>query len=262
MTGNCSVTILFDLDDTLVVEEASAEAAFRATCRLAHEQTGVDPETMYTSIRESCRTFWRNSPARPYCLSVGISSWEGLWAQFHGDDDNLRILSEWAPTYRSDSWREALHRCGCERDDAIVEELSETYVRERRMRHIVYDDVLPVLTYCRQKHRLGLLTNGTPDLQRAKLEGSGLGSFFDSVVVSGEVGFGKPDVRIFELALERLGGSAASTIMIGNSLQTDVEPAMKVGMTGVWVNRERKARDASVVPDFEVMSLVELEAIL
>jgi len=252
-------TLIFDLDDTLVIEEASAEAAFRATCGFASEKSGVNPDQLYANIRESCRAFWHDSPARSYCLNVGISSWEGLWAEFCGDDENLQILAEWAPSYRKKSWEEALRRCGREGDETFARELGEKYVRERRKRHVVYDDVLPVLKHLKQNRRLGLLTNGSPDLQRAKLEGSGFADYFDTVIVSGEVGFGKPDTRIFELMLDRLNATPDSAAMIGNSLKSDVAPALELGLMAVWVNREGKTRDNAIVPSAEVSDFAELE---
>ena len=254
-------TLFFDMDDTLVVEEASAEAALLAACRFASEKAGVDPQTLYASIRESCRSFWHGSPARSYCLDVGISSWEGLWASFDGNDENLRIVAGWAPVYRRNSWREALRRCGCEADGVFAEEVADRYVEERRKLHVVYDDVVPILDRLKQDHSLGLLSNGAPDLQRRKLEGSGLARYFDAVVISGEVGLGKPDPRIFELALDRLGATADASAMIGNSLKSDIAPAMAIGMMAVWVNRERKPRSESVVPSVEVTDLKELTKI-
>jgi putative hydrolase of the HAD superfamily len=251
-------TLIFDMDDTLIVEEASAQAAFLAACRFANEKVGVDTRALCNSIRESCRTLWHGSPARPYCLDVGISSWEGLWACFTGDDENLRTLAAWAPTYRRNSWQDALRRCGHEDDDVFAEELADRYVQERRKLHVVYDDVVPVLEHLRNHHRIGLLTNGAPDLQRRKLAESGLAGYFNAVVVSGEVGFGKPDPRIFRLMLDTLNASAEASAMIGNSLKSDVAPAAAIGMMTVWVNREHKAGSEATLPDAEVAGLTEL----
>ncbi|MBX7254825.1 MAG: HAD family hydrolase [Candidatus Hydrogenedentes bacterium] len=255
-------TLVFDLDDTLVVEEQSAEAAFRATCALAHKRAEVNPETLHKSIRQCCRELWHQSPARSYCIDVGISSWEGLWAEFHGDSESLRTLSEWKQTYRQQSWLGALQRCGVPRNDALATELAETFVRERRRRHVVYPDVLPTLQSLKQRYRLGLLTNGAPDLQKAKLENSGLAPMFDATLISGDIGIGKPNVRVFELILDQLGGRTATSVMIGNSLKSDVLPAMRMGMKGIWLNRERTVRDDSIAPHIEVNSLVELRALL
>jgi len=89
--------LVFDLDDTLVVEEASAEAALLQTCEIARLRHGIEPRELYASIRQACRRLWRQAPVRAYCIDIGVSSWEALWARFEGDDENLRILSDWAP---------------------------------------------------------------------------------------------------------------------------------------------------------------------
>ena len=92
--------LIFDLDDTLVVEQASAEAAFIETCELVKIKYGINPHKLHNTVRDSCRKIWHQSPARQYCLDIGISSWEGLWAKFIGKNSELQILQKWAPTYR------------------------------------------------------------------------------------------------------------------------------------------------------------------
>jgi FMN phosphatase YigB (HAD superfamily) len=110
---------------------------------------------------------------------------------------------------------------------------------------------------CRHESILGRAA----DLQRAKLEGSGLGIFFDTIVISGEVGFGKPDPRIFKLALARLDTKPEAAVMVGNSLKSDMSPAMEIGMMAIWVNREGKDGDKSIVPNAEVADLTKLKDI-
>lgn len=220
---------------------------------------GVDAQQLYVAARSACRALWHEAPGREYCLRVGISSWEGLWAEFKGEDKNLRLLRQWSQTYRDTSWYNALLECGL--DDAdLASELGSMYVTERRARHVVYDDVVPALERLSQAHRLGLLTNGCPDLQRRKLDASGLCRFFDDVVISGEVGIGKPDTRVFELLLSRMHSSPSDSLMVGNSLRSDIEPANAIGMTSVWVNRAAKPNDGVVRPDIEVTSLAELRS--
>jgi putative hydrolase of the HAD superfamily len=143
----------------------------------------------------------------------------------------------------------------------VVKELSEKYIQERQHRHVVYEDVVPTLRYLKENYRLGLLTNGAPDLQRTKLDASGLADFFDAVIISGEVGIGKPDPRIFELALDQLGAAAHTTAMIGNSLRSDVAPALELHLMTIWVNREVKHRDDTIIPNAEVSNLTELKDI-
>jgi len=254
-------TLIFDLDDTLVVEQESAKAAIIETAELAQAKYGLDPHEMHTTLRETCREIWYEFPSHPYCKRVGISSWEGLWAEFTGPGKNLKALRDWAPTYRYESWRTSLSRHGID-DPDLAAELAETFPRLRRCRHEVYPDTMDALKRFSQGYALGLLTNGTPDLQRRKMEGAGVAAYFDQILISGDIGFRKPDKRVFETILTRLNAGPETSLMIGNSLTSDVQGAQGIGMRTVWINRSGKARDDSVVPDWEIASLEELDTIL
>jgi putative hydrolase of the HAD superfamily len=253
--------LVFDMDDTLVIEEASAADAFLETCRLAEERFGINAKELHAIIREACRKLWHESPARAYCLEIGISSWEGLWARFEGDDPNLKILREWGPSYRLDSWHNSLRKCGID-DIEFATQLANAFVINRRKRHVLYDDVELCLDEFSKLYRLGLLSNGAPDLQREKIEGTGIGRYFAEVVISGEVGYGKPDRRIYELILSRLGVRPERAMMMGNSLKSDIKGAQAIGMKTAWLNRNGILHDDSIVPDLEAPNLRELRMAL
>lgn len=89
---------MFDLDETLVVEEPAAVTAFEATAQLAASRYDVDAEPLAVAARARARELWYATPVHPYCLRVGISSSEGLWCRFEGDETNARWLREWSPT--------------------------------------------------------------------------------------------------------------------------------------------------------------------
>jgi len=250
--------LIFDLDDTLVVEKASAEAAFLQTCELARQRYGIDPAALHATLRRTCRSIWHNSPARAYCVEIGISSWEGLWGRFHGRDENLQILRAWGPRYRLESWLQTLREHGVD-DEAFATELAETFPTHRRELHVVYEDVRPTLEYFGRSHRLGLLTNGASDLQREKIEGAGIARYFDDIVISGDVGVGKPNPRIYEIMLSRLNATPHQAVMIGNSLTSDVAGPQRVGMKAVWVNRAGHAPSDGIAPDLEVSNLNEFQ---
>lgn len=254
-------SLVFDLDDTLVVEEASADDALLQTCALAEERYGIPATNLRATVRQTCRELWHASPARAYCVAVGISSWEGLWAKFTGDGAELQRLRAWAPTYRFQSWQNALQRYGID-DPGLAEELAETFPRLRRERHIVYDDVIPTLTQLAGSYSLGLLTNGAADLQRFKIQATGLGDYFQEILVAGEIGVGKPDARAYEQMLDRLGVKAENACMIGDHLVRDVAGAQQAGMRTVWLNREGKTPMENICPDWEINSLAILPAIL
>ncbi|MBW2624283.1 MAG: HAD family hydrolase [Deltaproteobacteria bacterium] len=253
--------ILFDLDDTLVVEEASAQASFLAACGLAKERYGIDPEILSASVRKRARELWRTSQAFGYCLALGASSWEGLWARFLGNGPALEYLRQWAPEYRRLSWSRALSDHGIS-DSALADELAKAYIHERRNRHIVFPDVEDVLNGLKEAYRLALITNGLIDIQHDKIRGAGLERFFDAITVAGEIGVGKPDPKIFRASLEKLGVDPESSVMVGNSLKRDMAGARRAGIKGIWVNRIGGKAAGDVQPDVVLTDFRELPDLL
>jgi putative hydrolase of the HAD superfamily len=71
-------------------------------------------------------------------------------------------------------------------------------------------------------------------------------SAISEIVISGEVGYGKPDHRIYQLVLSRLGTRQESTWNIGDSLKRDILGAKAIGIKTVWVNRHGMSRDESI----------------
>jgi putative hydrolase of the HAD superfamily len=222
--------LLFDLDDTLVLEEPAAVAAFAATAACV---PGVDAARLAVAARSHARTLWHAAPTHPYCRAIGISSWEGLWCRFEGDDEPLAALRAWAPTYRREAWALALADQGID-DPALATELGERFATERRARHQTFEDV-PAALDALAGRPLALVTNGASCLQREKLAASGLASRFDAVVVSGDLGIGKPDASVFRHALSLLGASHG--VMVGDSVARDIDGALAAGLDAVWVNR-------------------------
>jgi HAD superfamily hydrolase (TIGR01509 family) len=91
---------------------------------------------------------------------------------------------------------------------------------------------------------LVLVTNGAGCLQREKLEASGLAGHFDAVVVSADVGVGKPDPAVFRHALGLVDAAPDDALMISDTLERDVDGALAAGLRAVWVDRfGRPGRD-------------------
>ena len=145
----------------------------------------------------------------------------------------------------------------------MARELADFFLADRKPRHVVFPESRTVLEQLRARFRLGMITNGASDIQRAKIEGSGLAEFFDTILVSGEEGFGKPKPEIFRLAIDRLNVDEAGAVMIGDSLARDITGAAGVGIKSVWVNRMGvKGSDRFPTPDVEMRDLIELPELL
>jgi len=249
--------ILFDLDDTLIVDERAAADAFLAVGEFVRQRYDIAPETLHQTVGRCAREYWHESPGRPWCLAIGISSWEGLWADFQGDQPEIRVLREWAPDYRHTAWARALGEFGIE-DSGLAGELAMRFVLEREQRHAVFPDVLPALEKLSGTHRLAILTNGFSQHQLRKLRGAGLDRYFEPVIVSGDYGFGKPDSRIFEVAISRLAADADGLCVVGDSLSRDIAGAQACGLTAVWINRDNKPQSHEITPDATITSLDQL----
>src|SRR5665213_3458946 len=92
---------IFDLDDTLIIEEEVARASLRQVAGLLPEG---DPDHVEAVVLATARELWRAGPYRQTCWDLGIASWEGLWATFEGGHRNLDGLKVWARTYRPAVW--------------------------------------------------------------------------------------------------------------------------------------------------------------
>ena len=246
--------VVFDLDDTLVAERGPAGRAFEETARIASDRVGVDTHGLALAAREEARRIWRTlDSVRAYCVDVGISSSEGLWAGFDGDDPNLTMLRAYRDDYRRGAWDRGLRRMGIE-DPQLAGILAAAFVDKRAGINDVYPDVPDALSRLSGRVRLALLTNGAPDLQRRKIDASGLADRFDAIVISGEFGHGKPDPAIFRHTLAQLDVPASRALMIGDSLERDVAGARAAGMKTAWVNRDEPVR-RDVPADFVLTDL-------
>jgi HAD superfamily hydrolase (TIGR01549 family) len=85
--------------------------------------------------------------------------------------------------------------------------------------------------------RVAVVTNNVRREQQLKLARCGLTPLVETLVTSEEVGVQKPDPRIFQTALDRVGVSAPDAIMVGDAWATDIEGARRAGVRPVWLNR-------------------------
>ena len=84
--------VIFDLDETLVLEDRPVEHAFEATARHAAEFHELVIAELVAGARARARELWWAATTGEYCRRVGFASWEGLWCRFEGDDDQSRGL--------------------------------------------------------------------------------------------------------------------------------------------------------------------------
>jgi YjjG family noncanonical pyrimidine nucleotidase len=179
---------------------------------------------------------------------------------------NLRLWQEFergeirAQTLRVKRFRELFEVCGIQ---AAPEEISQVYIANQSRAAFLYDDALCVLKALRPRHKLGLITNGLKEIQRARLALTGADKYFDAVSVSDEIGVQKPEAGIFAHCFRAAGHTdKATALVIGDSLTSDIQGGVNFGIDTCWFNPSGKPAGPEIIPTYEIRRLSELPALL
>jgi len=127
-----------------------------------------------------------------------------------------------------------------------------------------WPDTVAALRQLQSHFRLAIISNVDDDLFAATQPQ--LGVEFNQIVTAQQAGAYKPSLKIFDLALSRVGVPAHRILHVGQSLYHDVIPARSLGLATVWVNRPSVRTGVGAVkqaeghPDLEVSSLADLAA--
>jgi putative hydrolase of the HAD superfamily len=205
--------ILFDLDDTLIQAYAQPEEAWRRLLTTFAEALGASDapavEAVRVAVMDEARSLWSDQAA--------AAKWR------------LNI-----PGARRLSTRRALARLGYD-DETLADRIADAFTEMRRQEYRLYPDAHTTVDALRRAGvKLALVTNGASEIQRAKIERFDLGHRFDHIQIEGEFGRGKPELAVYEHALERLGCAACDAWMVGDNYEWEVVAPQKLGMCGIW----------------------------
>lgn len=239
--------IIFDVDETLLHEETTERRAFELAC--SGLRTGAslrrreqpDVSQMCDLLFATAEELWRENPVHAFTDEVGISCREGLWGVFSGPCPELNKLSGWIDTYRHRCWGRVCGALGLPADRIPGTIARSIALRNRH--HVAFDDTEEGLEVLGQRHRLGILTNGAPEVQRAKISGAGIARYFDHIVVSGDVCRGKPHPDTFSRIVHLMGVPSGACLMVGDSYEKDVVGARACGLEAVWIDRRTTDTD-------------------
>lgn len=143
-------------------------------------------------------------------------------------------------------------------DAALREDLMQAYLNLE-----TYPEVTSVLQRLKQRGmRTAILSNGSPMMLDAAVTSAGIAEQLDAVLSVEDVGIYKPDPRVYQLAVDRLGVAAAQ-ISFQSSNAWDAVAAATFGMRVAWVNRfGQRAERLTAQPDAELRTLNELPPLL
>jgi 2-haloacid dehalogenase len=126
-----------------------------------------------------------------------------------------------------------------------------------------FPEVREVLVRLRQDgFRTAILSNGSTEMLASAVSGAGLDAAFDAVLSVDAVQTFKPDPRVYQLAVDRLGLPAQAIAFISSNAW-DAHAAAAFGMQVVWCNRYgQRAERLPGTPAREIRSLSELPGLL
>ena len=145
----------------------------------------------------------------------------------------------------------------------MATDLSHLFRAMTRKRIFLYPTVKPALEQMQKKYRLGIVSNAQEAFTMPELGLYRLEPFFESIVLSSQVGVKKPNSRIFARALSELGVKPEKVVFVGNDMEADMLGASKVGMKTIYMLEKNKMGQPprGVSPD-AIVSDVNLQEVL
>ncbi|MEA5137578.1 YjjG family noncanonical pyrimidine nucleotidase [Arcicella rigui] len=196
---------------------------------------------------------------------LGISSSAQFYLTFNEVNHQLWDLYEQGKisqsVLRHERFRMIFSRLGCH-DHSLCDEITERYIHTSVRKPHLLPNTTKVLDYLFPKYPLHIITNGFIEIQEVKMSFGGIKHYFREIITSQNSGYKKPDVGIFEYALDLVGAKASECIMIGDSFQSDIVGANKAGIDTVFFNPDGRKQERTFVPKHEVKDLIELKRIL
>lgn len=121
---------------------------------------------------------------------------------------------------------------------------------------IPFEGSKEVVLKLKEKYKLGILTNGTVEVQGGKLKKLGYADLFDAIVISGEDNIHKPELQPYEKCCKLLGVKREECIFVGDTFHTDIIGAIRANMFPVWLNYDRSR--PSTYPIIRIYNILEL----
>ncbi|MFN8413967.1 MAG: HAD family hydrolase [Anaerolineales bacterium] len=148
-------------------------------------------------------------------------------------------------------------------DEAILRSaLDALYAVTQKNWGLENDASETILQLKSQGYQLGILSNAGDDKDvQTLIDRFGIRAHFDFVLTSATCFYRKPHARAFEFALAHWSISPEEAIMIGDSLEADIQGAKNLNMKTIWITRRAQFKAADLQrfkPDFSIRKLNEL----
>jgi putative hydrolase of the HAD superfamily len=146
-------------------------------------------------------------------------------------------------------------------DDEYVLKLNRDFLQRTARKTRLIAGAVELLEYVKPFYRLFILSNGFREIQSLKLQNAGIASYFERLILSEDVNIQKPAKEIFDFALKNTNSRRNESIMIGDSLEVDIEGAQNAKIDQVWYNPDNLPCK-TIIPTYQIRTLAEMRNIL
>lgn len=147
------------------------------------------------------------------------------------------------------------------KDDELANLLDVRYIADSPTKTALMPHTIEMLDYLKSRgYRMAIITNGFNEVQWVKIKACGLEAYFEEMHTSENVGYQKPDVKVFEHALKVAGCSPSRALMVGDDFGVDIVGARNAGVDQVFFNPTNDAK--LFKPTYEITDLLEIKKLL
>lgn len=141
------------------------------------------------------------------------------------------LLAERFPTSCVEAYEQLAIESGVGPSDDTASDVWEAASTVFRRVAPVHPEAHRVLDRLRERFKLVLLTQGDPRVQRKRIADSGLTALLDEIIV-----VEKKSPEVLAAIVDHFDIDHTDAWMVGNSIPSDINPAVAVGMRAVWID--------------------------
>lgn len=146
--------------------------------------------------------------------------------------------------------------------DYSAAEATAYYEAQLSQKGFMFPDTIKLLESLYGRYRMYIVSNGGSNVQSGRLADSGIGKYFEDIFISEDAGAEKPSREFFDYCFGRRPEiNVDESVIIGDSLTSDIQGGINVGMRTIWFNLDGQQAE-KIHPDYEVKSLMEIPALL
>lgn len=221
--------LFFDLDHTLWDFETNArECLLEIFEHYSFRNVGLDFEQFFNRFSEINRN---------------------LWTQL----EQKKITHEAIRLHR---FKLTLEQLGAKSDLKKSKEYNQHFLDLLPNKKGLIQNCVEVLNQLKENYQLHILSNGYHEIQLKKLKNSGIDHYFTEVITNDRAGARKPDKEIFDFAIAAAKTEKKDSLMIGDSLDADIEGAEKAGLHAIHFDEHNRYQAKPGIP--KIKELTEL----